>query len=37
MGIIRWVGIGVVAAVVVGSVATWVAPNFDEAQATTDR
>ncbi|WP_018420117.1 MULTISPECIES: hypothetical protein [Paraburkholderia] len=37
MGIIRWVGVGVVAAVVVGSVATWVAPNFDEAQATTDR
>ncbi|WP_262414691.1 hypothetical protein [Paraburkholderia sp. UCT2] len=37
MGLIGWVGIGVVAAVVVGSVATWVAPNFDEAQATTDR
>ena len=33
----RWVGIGVVAAIVVGVVATWVAPNFDEAQATTDR
>jgi hypothetical protein len=33
----RWVGIGVVVAIVVGVVATWVAPNFDEAQATTDR
>ncbi|KXU88154.1 hypothetical protein CI15_13550 [Paraburkholderia monticola] len=33
----RWVGIGVVAAIVVGVVATWVTPNFDEAQATTDR
>ncbi|WP_248295152.1 hypothetical protein [Paraburkholderia sp. UYCP14C] len=37
MRIIKWVGVGVVAAIVVGVVATWVAPNFDEAQATTDR
>ncbi|MEX3898182.1 MULTISPECIES: hypothetical protein [Paraburkholderia] len=33
----RWVGIGVAAAIVVGVVAAWVAPDFDEAQATTDR
>jgi hypothetical protein len=33
----RWVGIGVVAAVAVGVVAMWVAPNFDDAQADTDR
>ncbi|MBC8748973.1 hypothetical protein F6X42_21000 [Paraburkholderia sp. WC7.3b] len=33
----RWVGIGIVGAIVVSVVATWVAPNFDEAQATTDR
>ncbi|MCC8404991.1 hypothetical protein LJ655_24465 [Paraburkholderia sp. MMS20-SJTN17] len=37
MRVIRWVGIGVVVAIVAGVVATWVAPNFDEAQATTDR
>ncbi|WP_233803573.1 hypothetical protein [Paraburkholderia sp. HP33-1] len=33
----RWVGIGVVVAIVAGVVVTWVAPDFDEAQATTDR
>ncbi|WP_329601719.1 hypothetical protein [Paraburkholderia antibiotica] len=30
-------GTAVVVALVVGVVAAWVAPNFDEAQATTDR
>ncbi|WP_345889900.1 hypothetical protein [Paraburkholderia sp. Cy-641] len=37
MRIIGWVGTGVVVALIVGGVATWVSPNFDEAQATTDR
>jgi hypothetical protein len=31
------VGAGVAVAIVVGVVTTWIAPNFDEAQATTDR
>ncbi|WP_233832257.1 hypothetical protein [Paraburkholderia sp. ZP32-5] len=37
MRVIRWIGAGVAVALVVGVVVTWIAPNFDEAQATTDR
>ncbi|MFT4070115.1 hypothetical protein [Paraburkholderia sp.] len=37
MRVIRWVGVGVAVALVVGVVATCVTPNFDEAQARTDR
>ncbi|OLL29677.1 hypothetical protein BTH42_21285 [Burkholderia sp. SRS-W-2-2016] len=32
-----WVGTAAVVAIAVGAVVTWVAPNFEEAQATTDR
>jgi hypothetical protein len=35
--IIGWVGIGVAVVLIGTAAATWLSPNFDEAQANTDR